>query len=113
MPSENPREVTPAQSELITKIVSLLEEAGCPQRINESICRYIEFWERGEVQKDYDTNHKAGLLLIGFSDRLREVVVDLGEDRTGHMCFTPEQARAYAALMITKASECEEYWSNK
>jgi len=105
-----PRDDVPVPSELVEKISILLEEAGCPERIVDSVNRIIEFWESGECPVDYDTNGKAGFMLIGFSDRSREVVVNLGEDRTGHIHFTPEQARAHAALMISKAEACERFW---
>jgi hypothetical protein len=53
----------------------------------------------------------AGFLSVGVSEDGREVVVnhpDLQPDANGvgHLVFSPEQARAFARLLLAKAEEC-------
>lgn len=48
-----------------------------------------------------------GYLEVGINDR-GEVVVSLDKDRTGHIIFSPNQARNLAALLIKKAGEAED-----
>lgn len=45
-----------------------------------------------------------GYLMVGTNER-GEVVVNLDRDRTGHIVFSPGQARTFAALLLKKAAE--------
>ena len=49
----------------------------------------------------------AGYLEVGTNGR-GEVVINLDHDRTGHVVFSPEQARALAHLLLKKAIEAEQ-----
>jgi hypothetical protein len=48
-----------------------------------------------------------GYLMIGTNGR-REVVVNLDRDRTGHIVFSPGQARTLAALLLRKADDADQ-----
>ena len=54
------------------------------------------------------TPPQGGFLEVGIDPRRGEVVVNLDRDRTGHITFTPDQARQLAALLVKKADETEE-----
>lgn len=56
----------------------------------------------------YAEDQKNGELLVGQDPGRREVVIDLGEDRAGHVTFTPDQARGLAALLIKHADEIDQ-----
>jgi hypothetical protein len=101
-----PREDVPGPSELVEKILALLEDAECPQYVNDSVSKMIEFWEQGEVTIDY-TNDDAGFLLTGVDDKTGLVMVNLGKDKVGHIGFTPSQARGFADMLIKKAREAD------
>lgn len=45
-----------------------------------------------------------GYLMVGTNEQ-GEVVVNLDRDRTGHIVFSPAQARTLAALLLKKAAE--------
>lgn len=51
-------------------------------------------------------DHIAGHLEIGCNER-GEVVINLGEDKTGHIVFSPTQARQLAHLLNSKAAQGE------
>jgi hypothetical protein len=48
----------------------------------------------------------AGHLLVGMNEAETMVVIDLGRDMTGHVVFSPDQARQLAGLLRQKADEC-------
>jgi len=52
-------------------------------------------------------DQKQGFLSVGIDPNLREVVINLDHDRTGHITFSPEQARQLAATLVKKASEAD------
>lgn len=45
-----------------------------------------------------------GYLEVGINER-GEVVINLDKDRTGHIVFTPNQARSLAAMLIKQAAD--------
>jgi hypothetical protein len=49
----------------------------------------------------------GGFLQVGINHD-GEVVVNLDHDRTGHIVFSPAQARAFARLLQAKAQEAEQ-----
>lgn len=49
----------------------------------------------------------GGYLMIG-TDGHGEVVINLDHDRTGHIIFSPAQARELAAKLLSKATEAEQ-----
>lgn len=49
---------------------------------------------------------RSGHLEVGINER-HEVVVNLDHDRTGHIVFSPDQARQLAAVLTKKAAEAE------
>lgn len=53
-------------------------------------------------------DHIEGYLIIGISEDYKEVIVNLPEgSETGHVTFSPNQARAMANLMIQKADDID------
>jgi len=59
----------------------------------------------------------SNFLSIGIDPLTFEVVVNLDQDRTGHITFSPQQAYAFGEKMIKKAYEATEerrqYEANK
>ena len=51
---------------------------------------------------------EGGTLLVGIDPRRGEVVVNLDHDRVGHITFSPDQARQFAAILNQKAAEAEQ-----
>ncbi len=49
----------------------------------------------------------GGFLHVGFDPTINEVIINLDKDRTGHLTFSPKQARQLAALLTKKAAEVE------
>lgn len=49
---------------------------------------------------------KGGHLEVGINEQ-HEVLINLDRDRTGHIVFSPEQARQLAAVLTKKAAEAE------
>jgi hypothetical protein len=49
----------------------------------------------------------GGYLMVGY-DHEGQVVVNLDHDRTGHLIFSPAQARHLARLLVAKAQEAEQ-----
>ena len=94
-------------SALIEDIRSKLNEAKAPAEITDSIIRILEWWDGGSVEINYTKSPGAGFMLIGVDPHRGEVVMNLDRDRTGHIAFTPDQARAVAQKMITKAFEVD------
>lgn len=59
----------------------------------------------------------GGYLEVGTNDR-GEVVVNHPDlkpdaDGCGHIVFSPEQARAFAKSLITKAADADAYWATR
>lgn len=52
-----------------------------------------------------------GTLEIGTNEQ-GEVVINLDKDRTGHIIFSPRQARALAAALFRQAEEAEKVRHN-
>lgn len=88
-------------SKLVEDVLGPLEGAGVPTEINDSIVAIIEWWERGAYVIDYSRKPGTGFLLVGHDNR--EVVVNLDRDRTGHLTFSPQQARDFAWLLVKQA----------
>ena len=53
----------------------------------------------------------AGTLQVGVDENRFEVVINLPEDMTGHVCFSPTQARDLAALLIKHADLADELFN--
>jgi hypothetical protein len=53
-----------------------------------------------------DASGGPGHLLVG-TDGAGQVVINLDHDRTGHIVFSPAQARSLAELMARKADEAD------
>lgn len=68
---------------------------------HESIVRIIEWWESGSHEINYSSG--GGFLLIGYDPDRHEVVMNLDKDRTGHLNFSPSQARHLAFNLLDKA----------
>jgi hypothetical protein len=49
----------------------------------------------------------AGYLMVGIDPYRGEVVINLDHDRTGHITFSPSQARQLASLLNRKADELQ------
>lgn len=49
----------------------------------------------------------GGYLMVGIDPVTGEVVVNLDRERTGHLTFSPQQARDLADLLRKKADEAE------
>lgn len=60
------------------------------------------------VSEEEPRDRVGGYLMVGVNDD-GEVVINLDHDRTGHINFSPRQARQLAALLNKKASEAERY----
>lgn len=61
---------------------------------------------RGKQEPD---DVDAGTLEVGTTDRF-EVVINLGHDATGHIVFSPRQARHLANLLMKHAVTAAEAW---
>jgi hypothetical protein len=92
-------------SKLVDSVLALLEEAGAPTELNDSIVAIIEWWERGSHEINYSGG--GGFLLVGADPDRGAVIVNLDRDRTGHLTFSPDQARAFATNLIDKASKID------
>jgi hypothetical protein len=51
-------------------------------------------------------NNGSGFLEVG-ADYQGQVVINLPRDMTGHICFTPDQARHLSELLTRKADEAD------
>lgn len=60
------------------------------------------------ITDDEPRDHVEGYLEVGINET-GEVVINLDHDRTGHINFSPRQARTLAALLNKKACEAERY----
>lgn len=100
--SEQPEKST---RELLEAARGALRDAGPVTR------NLVASWIDKELAKPvYDLPNNA--LEVGLSRDLREVIVNHPEmtptpgGKGGHIVFTPQQAKEFAALMAQKASEC-------
>lgn len=59
------------------------------------------------AQERAGTMPPAGFLMVGIDPHRMEVVVNLDRDRTGHITFSPDQARYLARLLNEKASDID------
>lgn len=78
--------------------------------MSESLLKQLNKLERRELAAPRDPpaqDNGPGELMIGFNLR-GEVVMNLPRDMTGHIVFTPREARRLAVILINKAAEAEE-----
>jgi hypothetical protein len=65
-------------------------------------------FERMQPREELPTDAPpAGCLMVGINPDRMEVVINLDRDRTGHITFSPDQARYLARLLITKADDID------
>lgn len=53
--------------------------------------------------REHSIDNGPGRLEVGANDK-GEVVINLPRDMTGHICFTPHQARHLAVVLIRQAA---------
>lgn len=90
----------------VTEIDHLLAEFA-----DGLIDRERDIWQRARrpildasaLIEDISPRNGPGELQIGANDK-REVVINLPTDMTGHICFTPHQARHLAVVLIRQAA---------
>lgn len=56
---------------------------------------------------DPSADRVGGALIVGIDPHRREVVINLDYERTGHLTFSPNQARGLAGILKRKADEIE------
>jgi hypothetical protein len=91
------------------EIQSLREEgrlANIPDAVNGFLLEMmLRDWQQ---MKASPATEKHGFLEVGIDPNLHEVVINLDRDRTGHVTFSPQQARYLADVLKKKATEAEE-----
>jgi hypothetical protein len=92
----------------------LLMEFNDPEQAPiESLCkigmeleRYFQKWPLAWASPQDESG--PGFLTVGTGDGPKpEVIINLDHDRTGHVTFSPDEARGLAALLMKKATEAE------
>ena len=61
-----------------------------------------------QVKRDEKDQYESGpgFLMVGHNEN-GEVVINLDHDRTGHVVFTPQEARYLGHLLLHKADRAE------
>jgi hypothetical protein len=92
-------------SPLVQEVQNTCLNHGLPLNAIAAIEQIIESWENDPAEW---TSQRDGFLMVGIDPEIRNVVIDLGKDRCGHINFTSTQARALAANIIDKAEQLEQ-----
>lgn len=79
------------------------------RRVGEAQAEIVRDWVRHISTPRFGVKEGdkiGGDLFVGLNSA-REVVIDLGGDKTGHINFSPHQARSLAQLLLIKADDAD------
>lgn len=96
----SPNDPVVQPSPLVSELRTLLEANRVPSWINDSIVAIVEGWTEMKTEKGV-------FVLVGHNPETNEVVINLDRHRTGHITFSPRQARDLARLLNERADELE------